>query len=111
MSIPSENSVTLNGASTTIPLNSDYTFVQVTLTGRNAGVVTATARPLLERNKAVDFLNDEFEFIEGGEINLGDNPRKRTFTIERKRVSAIRLADAGAGAVKVFIKQWGRVTN
>jgi hypothetical protein len=67
------------------------------ITGRNTAIVTATARPLLENNAMGDFLPDEFEFIEGGEINLGDNPRKRTFTIERKRLSAIRFADAGQG--------------
>jgi len=58
-----------------------------------------------------DFLPDEFEFIEGGAINLADSPRKRTFTIERKRLSAIRFADAGAGVVNGFLRQWGRITN
>lgn len=85
--------------------------MQVTLTGRNTAIVTATARPLLENNAVGDFLPDEFEFIDGGEINLADNPRKRTFTIESKRLSAIRFADAGVGVVNGYLRQWGRITN
>lgn len=111
MSIPSEKKFTINGATKTIPVNGDYAFVQMTLTGRNTSIVTATARLLLENNAEEDFLPDEFEFIEGGEINLGENPRKRTFTIECKRLSTIRFADAGVGVVNGYLRQWGRIAN
>ncbi|HTF96591.1 MAG TPA: hypothetical protein VL995_10700 [Cellvibrio sp.] len=103
MHIPSEQFKTLNGAMHTIPLNGDYTFVQVTIKNGNTGIVTATIRPLLEANGLVDFQDDGFEGIEGGVVDLGANPKKRTFTIENRRCSALRLVDAGNGSFKVYI--------
>lgn len=111
MHIPGEQSKTLNGATHTIPLNGDYTFTQVTIKSRNTGVVTATMRPLLEANGLTDFQDDDFEGIESGAVDLAANPKKRTFTIENRCCSALRLADAGNGSFKVFIKQWGRANN
>lgn len=110
MRIPSEQNVVINSASKTVLLNSDYAFTQVTLRGRNTGVITATYRPLLDDNRESNFTDDDFELISGGVINLADNPRKRTFPIENRRVTAIRFADAGAGEVKCHIRQWGRIS-
>lgn len=111
MTIPSEQHKILNGALHTIALNPDYTIVQVTLTGRNTGTVTATIRPILELNSPGDFIADDFEGVEDGVIDLAANPKKRTITIEGKRCSALRLADSGAGNFKVSIRQWGRVNH
>jgi hypothetical protein len=91
-------------------LNGDYTFTQITLKGRDTGVVTARYRPVLENNSS-GFVDDEFEIITGGAINLADNPRRRTFTIDNRRLSAVRFSDSGTGAVQVFIKQWGRASD
>lgn len=110
MHIPTEQTKEINGASVVIPINPDYTFTQVTLLARNTGVITGTVRPRLERNDPASFLAEEFEHIEGGAVDMAANPRKRTFTIESKRCSALKFADAGAGIYKVFIQQWGRAS-
>jgi hypothetical protein len=111
--IPSEQSKFLTGALHTIALNGDYTFTQVTVKGRNTGNVTATIRPLLDDNSPANYHADDFEGVEDGAVNLGANPKKRTFTIDNKRLSALRLADDNhnAGSFEVFIKQWGRAVN
>lgn len=88
-----------------------YTFLQVIITGRDTGTVTASIRPILEKNAPVDFEDEDFEGVEDGVIDLTEEPKKRTFTIDTKRVSALRLADSGAGAIKVYIRQWGRVNH
>ena len=113
MHVPSEQSKVLTGALHTVALNGNYTHTQVTVKGRNSGNVTATIRPLLEANALTDFQDDDFEGVEDGAVNLGANPKKRTFTIENKRLSALRLADDNhvAGSFEVFIKQWGRAVN
>lgn len=111
MNIPSEQSITVNGATKTIALNGNYTCTQITITGRNTGTVTPTIRPLLELNSPANFQNDDFEGVDDGAINLAANPKKRTFTIESKRLSALRLVDDGAGNYQVIIKQWGRAIN
>ncbi len=111
MRIPSEQFKTVAGAIITVPLNGDYTYLQVTLHGRNTGVITPTIRPLLERNDTADFQADDFELVEDGAVDLAANPKKRTFTVEMKRLSALRLTDAGAGNYKYSIRQWGRASN
>lgn len=111
MSINSEQTKTFTGALNQIILNGDYTYTQVTINGRNTGNVTATIRPLLENNSPASFNDDDFEGIEGGVINLALNPKKRTFTIEMKRCSAVRFADDGTGEYKVYIRQWGRANH
>jgi len=74
-----------------------------------AGAVTATVRSSLDDNSQSAFIDDDFEFIEGGVMDLAASPRKLTFSIEKKLVSALRFADAGAGNYKVVIKQFGRI--
>lgn len=111
MHIPSEQAITLNGATNTIPLNGNFTYTQVTINGRNTGTVTPTIRPLLELNSPANFHNDDFEGVDDGAVNLAANPKKRTFTIKSKRLSALRLVDDGVGNYQVFIKQWGRAIN
>lgn len=111
MGINTEQTKTLTGASNTILLNGDCTYLQVTIYGRNTGTVTPTVRPLLEKNAEADFLADEFEGVEDGAIDLSVSPRKRTFTVEVKRLSALKLADSGSGTYKAHIRQWGRANN
>jgi hypothetical protein len=111
MRINTEQQKTLIGAVNTIQLNSDCTYTQVTISGRNTGNVTATIRPLLENNDIDDFQDDDFEGITDGVINLSLNPKKRTFTIEMKRATALRLEDDGAGEYKLYISQWGRANH
>lgn len=65
MKIRSEQNISFTAASKDVLLNGDYQFTQVTITGRNTGVITVTARPLLNLNSNVDFLLEEFEFIQG----------------------------------------------
>ena len=110
MRIPKEQTIPHSGGgSKTIDVNPDYQFTQVTVTGRNTGIVTPFARPLLTDNEPENYQDDDFEAISDSAINLADNPRKRTFTIEHKRITAIKLNDAGTGALTFLIRQWGFV--
>lgn len=111
MRIPSEIQKEISGEVAVIATNPDYTFMQITLGGRNTGTVTVTARPILPTNDPDSFQDDEFEHVELGVINLADNPRKRTITIERRRVSALKLVDSGEGEYSFYAQSWGLVTN
>jgi hypothetical protein len=111
LNIPTERTKIINSALSTLLLNGDYTYTQITVYGRNTGAVTATVRPILEKNSEADFTDDEFEGIEDGAIDLAATPRKRTFTIDLKRCSAVRFEDGGAGAFTVHIRQWGRANS
>lgn len=109
MNIPSEQDVHhTGGGEKIIMLNSNYVFTQVTVTGRNTGVITSLARPILGMNALEDFEDEDFEAITDGEIDLSDSPSKRTFTIENKKMTALKLVDGGSGAVTFLVRQWGR---
>lgn len=110
MKIPSEQFKTLTGATNTILLNPNYRYTQVTIKGRNVGTITGTARPYLETNVPANFIDSEFESVDGAVVNLATLPGKRTFTIEKKLATALKLVDDNfaAGSYQVFIKQWGR---
>lgn len=111
MNIPTEQTKVLTGAVTTLSINGDCTYTQVTVYGRSTGSITATIRPIFEKNAEEDFIDDDFEVVDGGAINLAETPRKRTFTIDLKRCSAIRFADNGEGSFKVHVRQWGRANS
>ena len=111
MRIKNEISKILTGTENTIAVNGDYTHTQITIGGRDTDTVTATARPLLENNGDDDFEDEEFEMIDGGQVDLSLYPRKRTFTINNKRLSALRFVFTGDGDYKVDIRSWGRITN
>lgn len=112
MSISSSQEATLvGGTSKNIALNGDYTYTQITITGRNTGVVTARARPLLSDNSEASFQDADFEVVSEGTVDLAASPPKRTFTITDKRLSAIRLIDAGTGPYQYIIRQWNRANQ
>jgi hypothetical protein len=109
MRIPSEQNVPhTGGGEKIILLNPEYVFTQVTATGRNTGSIMALARPILTANNLDDFEDEDFEVITDGEIDLADDPSKRTFTIENKKMTAIKMVDAGSGNVNFLVRQWGR---
>lgn len=99
------------GTTTTVVLDPNYQYAQVTIYGRATGTVTATTRPMLPSNKQADFVDSEFEGVTDGVIDLAASPAKRTMKIIESRLSALRFADAGTGAYKVYIEQWGFVTQ
>jgi hypothetical protein len=99
------------GTTTTVVLDTNYEYTQVTIYGRAAGTVTVTTRPMLPSNKAADFVDAEFESITDGSVDLAAATPKRTLKVLKNRLSAIRFADAGTGAYKVYIEQWGFVTQ
>lgn len=110
MNIPREqNKPHSGGGSLIIPVNTDCVFTQLTITGRNTGTITLSARPDLQENDSDDFDDDDFESITDGVIDLAASPKKRTITIENKKISALKLVDSGAGNVVFLVRQWGRV--
>lgn len=109
MPIPTEQNVLhTGGGDKIIHLNPDYIFTQISVTGRNTGVITPLARPILADNDVDSFEDEDFEFITDGEIDLAAEPSKRTFTIENKKMTAIKMSDGGAGDVIFLVRQWGR---
>lgn len=99
------------GSTTTVVIDPNYEYTQITIYGRETGTVTATTRPKLPSNKQADFLDTEFESITDGSVDLSSATPKRTLKILNTRLSALRFADAGTGDYKVFIEQWGFVTQ
>lgn len=96
------------GGQKIVEVNPDCTFTQVTITGRNSGIVSCVARPVLSNNDPDDYADSDFETITDAEIDLSDSPSRRTFTIENKKVSALKFIDAGAGSLIFLVRQWGR---
>lgn len=99
------------GTTTTVALDPNYEYTQITIYGRATGTVTASTRPMLPSNKPADFVDAEFESITDGAVDLAAAAPKRTLKILNNRLSALRFADAGTGQYKVFIEQWGFVTQ
>ncbi len=107
MRVPSSQEISVaGGGAKTIDLNSEYTYTQVTVTGRNAGSVTATARPMLANNEPNNYLPDDFEPITDGKIDL--SAKKRTFTISNKKLTAMKFTDDSEGDYIIIVNQWNR---
>jgi hypothetical protein len=68
-------------------------------------------RSLLANNNEVDFIDQEFEHIIDGSVDLGAEQIQRTFTIPNRVLSALRFEVEGAGEFTVFIRSYGRVNN
>jgi len=108
MQIPREqNVIHAGGGSKTILLNPEYAFTQVSITGRNTGTITPLARPVLTANELADFNDTEFESVIDGDVDL--TGIQKTFTIENKKMTALKMVDGGSGSVTFVINQWGRI--
>lgn len=99
------------GASFPIRVNARSTYTQVTISGRSTGSIAVQARSYRgEQDRAKMLQNQipeaDWETVTDGVVDLTQSNGQRTITIEKKKLSWIRLVDGGTGQIIADVAQW-----